>query len=308
MKAAHIGAFAILGLGLVALSVTTHQIPLGPMPEIERDPLKFTAAFWSKDADALILVRDHSWTKIDLHAATVVGKQFKYDIMPQRENSFSIGAFHSGAPGQDVLSGFVEVPVLTREYASFAYKWNGEPWHDHSRRVTPPAPLRVGLYRSQGRYAADNRTFWGSYIFALPEAREDKRFGVEFFYYPGTKTEISWHAPRLFPYGPSLLAVCLLIYCLPVPLQKLGVTVLALVALGLHAFSSLIILWAVRYGEAWSGQGTNHGMPFGYALVGLAIIGPLVIVKYATIRRKAPNSEGSTQRVLRCRSAPRDPG
>lgn len=287
MKIAQLAAFALLSVGIVALSLTTHQIPLGPMPEIERDPLKFKTAYWSRDADALILVRDDTWTKIDLHAATVVGSQFKYDILPQRANSFTMADFRQGAPDQHVLSSFVEVPVITNEYASFAYKWNGEAWHDHSRRVVPPPPLHVGLYRSQGHYAADNRTFWGSYLFAMPQIRADKRFGVEIFYHPGTKTEISWHAPRLFPYGPSLLAVFLLLYCMPLPLQKAGITFLAFVALGLHAFSSLIILWAVRYGEAWSGQGSNHGLPSAYALGGLIVVVPLIIAKYATIRKSA---------------------
>lgn len=288
MKVSAAISIGLFLLGMVFMSVKTQQVPLGPMPEIEKDPLNIKKILWDKNVDALILIRDGEWAKIDLKKATLVNQQFEYDIIPEAGNSFTSSDFVKGLPDEKVLTGFVEVPLLTSEYASFGYKQNGEPWHDHSHKVTPPLPLGVGFYRSQGHLARDNRTFWGSYLFAMPERRLDRREGVEVFYRPGFRTELHWHTPTLFPYGPSLVAVCLLIFIIPIPIGIWGTTFISLVAIGLHLFSSLIFLWGVRFGEAWSGPGPKHNAPFLHMIIGLAIIGPLVLIKYAnTSKRKA---------------------
>ena len=291
MKASKIAALTLAVVGFIAMSLDFRPQLLGPSPEIERDPLKFTKAYWNAHAETLILVRSQMWVRVDLHAASLTGAQFKYDISPRPTNSFTMADFHPGTPDEKSLQGFIEVPLLTSQGASFAYKNNGFPWIDHEHKAEPPQPLGVALYRGHGHYADDNRTFWGSYLFAT-DRLNDGRAGVEFFYHPGTKILVKWQSGRYFPLcGGAVMAVCLLTFFLQTPMRAGGVTVLAIIALGLHGLSSFGLFIGIRYGEAWSGQGECHNLPTGVAVAGLLVLVPLIIVKYALIEsgKLAPN-------------------
>ncbi len=280
-------AFCGFAIGVVGFGLKTKRVPLEPAPAIGNDQLNLTGVLWNSNEDSLILLRDKMWMKVDLRAATQANRWFQYEIKPSPGNSFTFSDFHAGSPDENSLLGFVEVSLLTTQYASFQYKHTGEAWHSHGQKVNPPGPLHVGFYRSQGHYAGDNRLFLSSYLFVLPDRRVDGRFGVEIFYNAGFRTQWEWHPLGVLPYGPSLLGVCILLFCIPLPMRPLKITIIALAAFGLHAFSCMIIWAAVRYGEAWSGAGGGErGYATIYTKCGCLIIGILAVIKYA-IPRKA---------------------
>lgn len=73
-------------------------------------------------------------------------------------------------------------------------------------------------------------------------------------------------------FGPSILAICIVLFIAPKSTSLFSRIALTLLALTLHGISTLFIFAAVGIGEAWSGYSSSHDFPKGFGMFGALIV------------------------------------
>jgi len=204
-----------------------------------------------------------SWASVDLAAVCHANRAFKYTITPTDGNFLHFRDFKSGRPSASDLSSAISVPVLTDQFASFNYKWDGKARSGHRPPIELPAGSHGALYRSSSEVAANNKDWFKSLLFYNNTPWQDSRYGVQFFYHPDFQTTIAFNHPAsLLFFGPSFLGLTIAAFATVARIRLWVFVSLVAVGLAAHSVSFFFYLWAVRYGEAWSGYSSAHNHPY----------------------------------------------
>ncbi len=285
--------FAITGLILAlifvgALLLRFDRERVGPYTSDEKDDLEIKEAFFDAGRSQLYLIRSDTWAVLDLAEVSQANRAFKYTIQPKEGNFLHFKDFQSGRPSVEYLSNAILVPVLTDHYASFNYKWDGKARSGHRPPIELPVGSKGALYRSSSEVAANNKDWFKSLLFYTDNPWQDSRHGVQFFYHPDFRTTVSFqHPASLILLGPSFLGLTIAAFATVSRIRLWTFLLLIVVAFVLHSISFSFYLWAVRYGEAWSGQGSSHNYPYAFLGCGLGVAFLLIMLHLVLWRNKS---------------------
>lgn len=288
--------FAITGLILALIFVGTLLLRfdrerIGPYTADEKDDLEIKEAYFDNGRSKLYLIRGDTWAALDLAKVSQANRAFKYTIKPIDGNFLHFRDFESGRPSQSELSDAIPVPVLTGQFASFNYKWDGKARSGHKPPIELPDGSQGALYRSSSEVAANNKDWFKSLLFYTDSPWQDSRYGVQFFYHPDFRTTVTFqHPASLIFFGPSFVGLSIAAFACVSRVRLWVFLSLVAVALGLHGISFFLYLGAVRYGEAWSGYSSAHNHPYVFLGCGFGAAFLLLILHLVFWRNKSNNA------------------
>jgi hypothetical protein len=247
-----------------------NRAPRGPHNGEEKDDLGITNAFYDRAGNELILQTPDHWARLSIKKVVAGNKKLKY-LDPVPGNTLNWSSFREGALSQKMILSLEPIPVQTKYTARLSDPDPLRPiWDDVIEKVQIPAGT-MPKGNGYALYRLANGTGLKGYLLVTPTVNADGRGGVQFYYDPGTKLQVTLRHPfALFIFGFSYIGL-LLITVSWFRQQPAGASAMLKISLSLHAISCAIIYVGAGVGQAWSGQSNAMDGVMIYTLGGVVL-------------------------------------
>lgn len=234
-----------------------NTVPWGPYNVEEKDDLGITNAFYDKNRRDLILQTPSHWARVSIKKVVRANKKLKY-LDPVSGNTLNWRSFKKGALSQKITSSMEPVPVRTNYTARLVTDPDRPIWpsqEDVSENKVKVLNETVPSGDGFALYHLSNGNGLKGYLLVTPTVNADGRGGVQFYYDPGAKIQVTLRHPfALVIFGFSYVGLLLVTVCSFQQQLSNAASAMLKLSLVLHAFSCGIIYVGTGVGQAWSGQ------------------------------------------------------